>query len=132
MPDGDEQHSDGDDLSTGLPGLPYSLANFRLLLAEGAQPTSRYTHAEIAAWAGGFWWRYTIWPAEHDISVPPHLETAADLAQEIEFDFDSYVADRYSLPDQRHVHVSQFRLPEERFVHWLNRLNELVPPTVSE
>jgi hypothetical protein len=40
--------------------LPYTLANFRLLLAEGARSSSRYTHADIAAWAGAFWWRYTI------------------------------------------------------------------------
>jgi hypothetical protein len=73
--------------------------------------------------------------------VSPHLEAAADLAQEVEFEFDAYAGDYchdlasrsdLSIEPSSRVPSSRLRLPEERFVRWLDRLNELAPPPVSE
>ena len=132
MPDSDNAEPFGANEPTSMLNLPYTLANFRMLLAEGAQPASHCTHQQIAAWAGGFLWRYTIWPAEPDISVPLELRAAADLAQEIEMEFDAYVGNLFSLPDQPRIQVSRLRLPSEWLVQWLDRLNQLISPTASE
>jgi hypothetical protein len=41
------------------------------------------------------------------------------------------VRDHYP-PDQLPVDPSRLRMPEEWFVDWLDRLNRLAPPPVSE
>jgi hypothetical protein len=112
--------------------LPFTLANLRVLLAVGAQSDARYTHQQIKAWAGSFWWRYTDWRADPDASVPKEMKAAADLAQEIEMQWDMYLANTYTLPELQHLDFSQVRLPNEWFADWLARLNQLAPPTVFE
>lgn len=112
--------------------LPFTLANLRALLAEGALPDARYTHQQITAWADRFWSRYTLWPADPDASVPTEMKAAADLAQEIEMQWDMYLANTYTLPELQHLDFAQVRLPDNWFADWLARLNQLAPPTVSE
>ncbi len=106
--------------------LPFTLANLRALLAEGARPDAQYTHQQIKTWADGFWWRYTIWPADPDASVPPELQAAAELAQEIELQWDMYLANTYTLSELQHLDFSQVRLPNEWFVEWLARLDQMI------
>jgi hypothetical protein len=59
------------------------------------------------------------------------MKAAAGLAQEIDMEFGVYLGDRYA-PDEPPVDPSRLRMPEEWFVDWLDRLNLLAPPTVSE
>ena len=112
--------------------VPFTLANFRAFLAEGARPDARYTHQQIKAWTDQFWWRYTEWPADPAASVPAELKVAAGLAQEIEMQWDMYLANTHTLQELQHLDFSQVRLPEHWFAEWLARLNQLAPPTVSE
>ena len=112
--------------------LPFTLANFRALLAEGARLDARYTHQQIKDWADGFWWRYTMWPADPEASVPAEMKAAATLAQEIEMQWDMHLANTHTLQELQHLDFAQVRLPTEWFADWLTRLDELVPPTVSE
>jgi hypothetical protein len=112
--------------------LPFTLANFRALLAEGARSDARYTHQQIKAWADRFWWRYTMWPADTDASVPAEMKAAADLAQDIEMQWNMHLANTHTLQELQHLDFSQVRLPAEWFAGWLARLDELAPPTVSE
>ncbi|MGZ3681592.1 MAG: hypothetical protein ACXVDI_23770 [Ktedonobacterales bacterium] len=112
--------------------LPFTLVNFRALLAEGARLDARYTHQQIKAWADGFWWRFTMGPADPDASVPAEMKVAAALAQEIEMQWDMYLANTHTLQELQHLDFSQVRLPTEWFADWLTRLNELASSTVSE
>lgn len=112
--------------------LPFTLANLRALLIEGARPDGRYTHQQIKDWADQFWWTQSEQPFSQGTEVPPVVEEAADLAQDIEMQWDMYLADSHTLQELQHLDFSQVRLPAEWFADWLARLNELVPPTVSE
>jgi hypothetical protein len=112
--------------------LPFTLPNFRALLAEGARSGARYTHQQIKAWADRFWWRYTIYPADPDASVPADMQAAADLAQEIEMQWDMSLANTHTLQELQHLDFSQVHLPTEWFAEWLARLDKLAPPTVCE
>ncbi len=60
------------------------------------------------------------------------MKAAADRAQEIEMQWDMYLANTYTLPELQHLDFSQVRLPNEWFADWLARLNQLAPPTVFE
>lgn len=114
--------------------LPFTLANLRTLLIEGSHSDSGHTHQQIKDWADRFWWRYTQWPADPDASVPADIKAAADLAQEIEMQWDMYLVNTYTLPELQHLDFSLVRLPAAWFTDWLARLDQLVSPTstVSE
>ena len=58
------------------------------------------------------------------------MKAAADLAQEIERQWDMYLANTSTLPELQPWDFAQVRLPHERFADWLARLNQLAPPTV--
>jgi transposase len=112
--------------------LPFTLANYRALLIDGARPDGRYTHQQIKTWADQFWWTQSEQPFDLGVDVAPEVKEAADLAQEIEMQWDMYLANSYTLQQLQRLDFSQVRLPTEWFADWLARLNELAPPTVSE
>jgi hypothetical protein len=116
--------------------LPFSVANLRALLIEGARPGGRYTHQQIKGWAEQFWWTQAHQPFSQGAEVPPLVEEAADLAQDIARQWDMSLANAHTLQELQHLDFSQVRLPAEWFAAWfaawLARLNELAPPTVSE
>jgi hypothetical protein len=112
--------------------LPFTLANLRALLIEGAQPERRYTHQQIKDWADQFWWTQAHVPFSRGAEVPPVVEEAADLAQDIELQWDMYLANTHTLHELQHLDFSPVRLPTEWFADWLVRLNQLAPPPVSE
>ncbi len=112
--------------------LPFPVANLRALLAEGVRPDARYTHQQIKNWADRFWWTQFEQPDFLGIDVPLDIERAADLAQDVQMQWDLYVANTYTLPELQHLDFSQVRLPLEWFAGWLAQLDRLAPPTVSE
>ncbi len=112
--------------------LPFTLANLRALLAEGERPDARYTHQQIKAWADGFWWTQFEPVVSLGADVPPEIEKAAELAQEIEMQWDMHLANTYTLLELQRVDFSHVRLPTKWFADWLARLHQLAPPTVSE
>lgn len=112
--------------------LPFTLDNLRALLAEGAHPDAHYTHQQIKDWAEHFWQRHNLWSAEPRADIPAEIVAAANLAQEIEMQWDMYLANTYTLPELQHLDVSRVQLPHEWFADWLARLDQLVGPTVSE
>jgi hypothetical protein len=112
--------------------LPFTVANLRALLTEGARPDAHFTHQQIKDWAARFWWTQSEQPFSLGADVAPDVEKAADLAQEIEMQWDMYLADTYTLPELQHLDFSHIRLPEEWFADWLTQLDHLVPPMVSE
>jgi hypothetical protein len=114
--------------------LPFTIANFRALLTEGARPDTdaRYTHQQIKDWAGSFWWTQFERPDFLGIDIPPEIEQAADIAEDVEMQWVMYVADTYTLAELQHLDFSQVRLPNDWFSDWLAQLNQLAPPTASE
>jgi hypothetical protein len=112
--------------------LPFTLSNLRALLIEGTRPDGGYTHQQIKDWAEQFWWTQSEQPFFQGDEVLPLVAEAADLAQEIEMQWDMYLADTYTLPELQHLDFSQVRLPNEWFADWLARLNQLASPTVFE
>ena len=72
------------------------------------------------------------WPADPDARVPAEMKAAATLAQELEMQWDMHLANTHTLQELQHLDFAQVRLPTEWFADWLTRLDELVPPTVSE
>ncbi len=105
--------------------LPFTLANFRALLAEGARPDARYTHQQIKDWADRFWGRYTF-PVDPRADVPPEIKAVAGLAQEIEAQWDMYLANTYSLQELQSLDFSSIRLPHAWFADWLAQLDQLL------
>ena len=61
--------------------LPFTLANLRALLAEGARPDARYTHQQIKDWADRFWWTQSEQVVFQGGDVPAAIAAAADLAR---------------------------------------------------
>ncbi len=112
--------------------LPFTVANLRALLAEGTRPDAHYTHQQIKDWADQFWWTQSEQVMDRGAEVPAKVEAAADLAQEIELQWDMYLANTYALPELQRLDFSQVRLPPEWFADWLARLNQLAPLTVSD
>jgi hypothetical protein len=112
--------------------LPFTLANLRALLAEGARPDARYTHQQIKAWADRFWWTQSEQVVFRGGDVPAEIEAAADLAQEIEAQGDMYLANTYTLSELQHLDFSHVYLPPSWFTDWLAQLDHLAPPMVSE
>ena len=100
--------------------LPFTLTNFRALLTDGARPDTdaRYTHQQINDWAGSFWWTQFGRPDFLGFDVPPEIEKAADIAQDVEIQWVMYVADTYSLEELQHLDSSKVR-PTARMVFWL-------------
>jgi hypothetical protein len=112
--------------------LPFTLANLRALLIEGARSDGRYTHQQVKNWAEQFWWTQSEQVMFQGADVPAEIEAATELAQEIEMQWDTYLANTHTLQELQCLDFSQVRLPMEWFADWLARLNELAPPTVSE
>jgi hypothetical protein len=112
--------------------LPFTRANLRALLAEGARPDARYTHQQIKDWADRFWWTQSEQVVVQGGDVPAEIEAAADLAQEIEAQWDLYLANTYTPSELQHLDFSRVRLPQSWFTDWLARLDHLAPPMVSE
>jgi hypothetical protein len=112
--------------------LPFTVANLQALLLDGARPNGRYTHQQVKAWADQFWWTQSEQVKDQGGDVPAEIEAAADLAQEIEMQWDRYLANSYPLQELPRLDFSHVRLPTAWFAAWLTRLNEVAPPTVSE
>ena len=112
--------------------LPFTLANFRTLLLESAHPDGRYTHQQVKTWADQFWWTQSEQVIVQGGDVPAEIAAAADLAQEIEMQWDMYLANTYTLQELQRLDFSRVRLPTEWFTNWVASLDELAPPTVSE
>jgi hypothetical protein len=112
--------------------LPYTLASFRELLADGMRADSRYTHEQIKDWASLFWWTQTQHPLRSWTDVPPEIKKAADIAQDIEMQWDMYLVNSYTLPELQSMDSSQVRLPTEWFANWLARLSQLMRPAAPE
>ena len=112
--------------------LPFTLANLRALLIEGARSDGRYTHQQVKTWADQFWWTQSEQVMFQEGDVPAQIEAAADVAQEVEMQWDMYLANTYTLQQLQRLDFSQVRLPAEWFADWVARLNELVSPKVSE
>ncbi len=93
--------------------LPFTLANLRTLLIEGARPDGRYTHQQIKDWGEQFWWTPSQQPFFQGAEVPLVVEGAADLAHDIEMQWDMYLADTHPLQELHHLDFSQVRLPAE-------------------
>jgi hypothetical protein len=112
--------------------LPFTITNFLALLTEGARPDSHYTHQQIAEWADQFWWTQFERPDFLGIDVPPEIEKATDIAQDVEMQWVMYLADTYTLAELQHLDRSKVRLPHEWYSDWLTQLLQLVPPTAAE
>jgi hypothetical protein len=102
--------------------LPFTLANFRALLEEGASPDARYTHQQIKDWAQQFWWTQFQQVMNHGGTVPEVIEAAADLGIEIETQWDLYLANAYTFSELKHLDFSAVRLPQSWFTGWLAQL----------
>lgn len=112
--------------------LPYTLASFRELLADGMRADSRYTHEQIKDWATLFWWTQSEHPLLSRTDVPPEIKKAADIAQDIEMQWDMYLVNTYTLPELHSMDFSQVRLPAEWFANWLAQLSLLMPSSVAQ
>ena len=103
--------------------LPLTITNLQTLLAAGASPKPLYTHQQIKEWASRFWWEKREGSlAEHN---DPSLKGAIDLAQDVEMQWDMYLANTYSLQELQELDFSKVELPKGWFVDWLLRLDEL-------
>lgn len=112
--------------------LPFTIANFRTLLTAGMRPDAPYTHQQIKDWAARFWWAQSEQPISLGADVVPDIEQAADLAQEVEVQWDLYLANTYTLSDLQRLDFAQVHLPYTWFAEWLARLHQMLPPSVSE
>jgi hypothetical protein len=112
--------------------LPFTVANLRALLSEGMDPDAHYTHQQIKDWAFQFWRARLEQPESLGVDVPPEVEKASELAQEVDMQWDMYLDNTYTLPELQRLDFSQVRMPHEWFAEWLARLQQEVPPAVAE
>lgn len=112
--------------------LPFTVVNLSALLAEGAHSDGRYTHQQIKDWADQFWRTQFEMPTSRGVNVPPVIEKAAELAQEIEMQWDMHLSNTYTLPELQRLDFPQVHLPREWFTSWLARLCQLPSSTVPE
>lgn len=113
--------------------LPLTLENFRDLLIAGARPDGRYTHQQIKDWAARFWGRHIrSEPVDPTLKAPEEIRLAANLAQEIEAQWDMFLVNTYKPSELQHLDFSQVRLPYEWFADWLAQLNRVISRTSVE
>jgi len=112
--------------------LLFTLSSFRALLTEGARPDGRYTHQQIKYWADQFWWKWSKQVELQKTDVPTEIEAAAALAQDIEMQWDMFLANTYTLPELQRLDFSQVLLPFDWFTDWLAQLDDLMPPKIAE
>ena len=64
--------------------------------------------------------------------MPTYIEAVAELAQEIEMQWDMYLQNTYTLLQLQHMDFSRIRLPEAWFADWLAKLEQLAGPAQGE
>jgi hypothetical protein len=87
------------------------------VLAWGANPDdSPYTHQEIAHWCSAF---------SLDESLRdglPALSHALDVAEDVDAQWELFLANTYSLAELQQLDYAKIRLPETWFQDWLTKL----------
>lgn len=110
--------------------LPFTITNLVSLLADGANPNGCHTHQQIKDWADRFWWVRYEQPLYED--VPSGLKAIAHLAQNVEMQWDMYLANTFTLVELNALDFSQVRLPGAWFAEWLDTLRQLAQTTDAE
>lgn len=102
--------------------LPFSVETLKQLLVQGTSANSPYTHQQIADWANRFWQECDEGSLADMADVDPIIAIAADIASDIDAQWDLFLYNTYSLVQLRHLDFSQVVLPHEWFEGWLQQL----------
>ena len=94
---------------------PFSIASLRHLLIS-ALSSSLYTHQQIADWAG----RFSHECLEGKLSEHENdkISKAADIAQDVNAQWDMFLYNTYSLEQLQNMDFSQVKLPADWFKEW--------------
>ena len=96
--------------------LARSEENLVKVLAWGAIPIDApYTHQEIAHWCSAF----SLDESLHDV---PALARALDVAEDVDAQWDLFLANTYLLAELQQLDYASVRLPDEWFREWLAKL----------
>lgn len=113
--------------------LPFTSESLRQLLIWGANPeTSPATHQEIAHWCG----RYAMcargrydeaksYDERNALNSNTSLRRTEDVAQDVECQWELYLANTYTFEQLKNMDHSIVKLPCEWFIQWLEKLNNL-------
>lgn len=106
--------------------LRFNLGTLRRVLGWGQEPAEApFTHQEIADWCRRFFLKFL------DNDVPAALEPALGVAQDVDAQWELFLANTYSLEELQQLDFSAVRLPTEWFADWLARLDRQPPVPVN-
>ena len=97
--------------------VPFNRSGLITVLKWGAEASAPYTHQEIANWCGQF--RF-----QNDSRSDSNASASAiDIADDVNVQWDLYLANTYALAELQKLDFSKIELPREWFVAWLRRLD---------
>jgi len=101
--------------------LPFDITTFQYLLATATLSTNPYTHQQIADWANRFWWECLEGSLTE--ATDPQVAEVAELAADIDAQWDLFLVNTYSLEELQVLDFSQVVLPEAWFHLWLRKVS---------
>jgi hypothetical protein len=93
--------------------LPFSVESFAQILRAGAQVDGPYSHQQIADWSHSLWWEVSEGSLQEDVS--PELRHAAEIALDVDAQWDLLLANTFSLAQLQSMDFSTVRLPVDWF-----------------
>lgn len=97
--------------------LPFTLEALATVLGWGEKNDGApFTHQEIAYWCESFY-------LHHEEKEGEVEETALNVAQDVEAQWDLYLVNTYSLEELQSLDFSTVVLPKEWFTEWLSAVN---------
>jgi len=103
--------------------LPWEVKSFWRLLKIGSTPEPEYTHQQIVDWSARFWWEVLEGSmSENDDEA---LKAAADIAQDIEAQWDLFLVESFSLKELQTMNYGSVSLPKEWFQEWSDGLSNI-------
>ena len=103
--------------------LPWEIKSFRSLLKIGSTTEPEYTHQQIVDWSARFWWE--VMEGSMSENVDEALKAAADIAQDIEVQWDLFLVESYSLKELQTMNYGSVCLPKEWFEEWSDGLSNI-------
>jgi hypothetical protein len=103
-----------------LINLPFSVESFAQILRAGTQVDGPYSHQQIADWSHSLWWEVSEGSLQEDVS--PELRHAAEIALDVDAQWDLLLANTFSLAQLQSMDFSTVRLPVDWFQDWLRQL----------
>ena len=105
-----------------MPDEPYNLQSFSQLLQNEISGCAAYSHQQIARWAWGFWWKCDEGELSDSARKDEQLALAADVALDIDAQWDLFLLDQYSMEELQTLDFSTVEMPRAWFENWLKKL----------